>query len=82
MLYDTLRDLPVDQPGHRSEGVLITIPSTCPVWFPAELYVPRLLGHLMYMGSLEYRDHTIHQYKHATTRRYINLEDNGQSPSG
>jgi hypothetical protein len=78
-LHDTLRDLPVNHPGRRSDGVPMTIPSADTVWFPAELYVPHLLEHLMYMGNLEYSGRTIHQYKHTVTRRYINLEDNGQA---
>jgi hypothetical protein len=75
VLHDIIRDLPSDHP----EGVPVTNPDTGPAWFPAELYVPHLLEHLMYMGNLEYSGHTIHQYKHTATRRYINLEDNGQA---
>jgi hypothetical protein len=48
-------------------------------WGPAERLVPELLTVLMHMGPVEYSGRVIQQYKHADTRRYINLDASGQA---
>ncbi|KAA2245890.1 hypothetical protein F0L68_41125 [Solihabitans fulvus] len=48
-------------------------------WSPAEQQVPDLLDDLMHMGSVEYSGTVIQQYKHAGTRRYLNLDGSGQA---
>lgn len=50
-----------------------------PNWTPAERQIPELLCDLMYMSSVTYGGRVIHQYKHAVTRRYINLDNSGQT---
>ncbi|MFI5614698.1 hypothetical protein [Amycolatopsis sp. NPDC051903] len=48
-------------------------------WVPAKRLVPELLNNLMHMGTVEYGGQVIQQYKHADTRRYINLDETGQA---
>ena len=48
-------------------------------WGPAERLVPELLDVLMLMGTVEYSGQVIQQYKHADTRRYLNLDESGQA---
>lgn len=50
-----------------------------PNWRPALEYVPQLVGHLMYMTRLAHETRVIYQYKHRETRRYLNLEADGQA---
>jgi hypothetical protein len=61
---------------HRAKGADAT---HLPQWTPARELVPDLLPHLIYVGPLAYRDATIHQYKHVSTRLYINLDASGQA---
>lgn len=49
------------------------------VWHPAEQFAPELLDHLMYMATGTAGDIVVQQYKHADTRRYLNLDANGRA---
>lgn len=49
-----------------------------PVWAPAEKAIPDLLRDIMYMTTITHEGLIIHQYKHIDTRRYINLDGEGQ----
>lgn len=52
---------------------------TPPMWEAAEKYLPDVVDDLMYMGYVVYEGTVIHQLKHYMTRRYINLDDAGQT---
>lgn len=49
-----------------------------PNWQPAESTIPDLLDDLMWMTRISHDGHTIEQYKHRDTRRYINLDETGR----
>ncbi|MBI4056890.1 MAG: hypothetical protein HY399_05005 [Elusimicrobia bacterium] len=49
-----------------------------PQWYPLELLVPRGLRHwFMLMGQTETNGTVIYSYKHTTTRRYLNVDAQG-----
>ncbi|MEU7802713.1 hypothetical protein AB0B10_25975 [Micromonospora arborensis] len=49
-------------------------------WKPLEATLPAdQLGDWMYMGRVERGARVIHQYKHRETRRYLNLDEQGQA---
>lgn len=48
-------------------------------WIAAERHAPELLDVLMYMNAIEIDGRVIHQYKHADTRRYLNIDTAGQA---
>jgi hypothetical protein len=52
--------------------------STAPNWSPAERIVPELLNDLMWMGTQTVNGNPVEQYKHADTRRYINIDPLGR----
>lgn len=49
-----------------------------PNWQPAEQAIPDLREDVMWMSRVEHNGHTIEQYKHIDTRRYIHLDENGR----
>lgn len=50
-----------------------------PNWAPAERVVPELLTDLMHMRTVTTAAGPIEQYKHAATRRYLNLDAAGRA---
>lgn len=51
-----------------------------PNWGPLEALLPaEQVGDWMWMGRVEHDGHSIEQYKHHETRRYINLSKDGQA---
>lgn len=51
-----------------------------PNWAPLERIVaPGDLDHWMWMGRSEHGDRVIEAYKHRSTRRYLNLDQDGQA---
>ncbi|GAB4589992.1 hypothetical protein [Nocardia sp. IFM 10818] len=49
------------------------------MWGAAQRHAPELLEDLMYMGTVGIDGRPVHQYKHRDTRRYLNLEPDGQA---
>ncbi|MFE3229852.1 hypothetical protein [Nocardia sp. NPDC059228] len=53
---------------------------TAGMFTAAERHAPELLGDLMYVGTVRLDNgRTVYQYKHAATRRYLNLDLTGQA---
>lgn len=48
-----------------------------PKWAPAKNTVPELLPDLQWVMTIHHHGVPIEQYKHADTRRYLNLDANG-----
>lgn len=57
---------------------LVDMNARVPNFVPARAVVPELLDDLMWMGSVPHDGHVIEQYKHHSTRRYINLDETCQ----